>query len=118
MPSSSAFGFGLMVPIKEGWRVELRWGQLRQNLANRSHTTSSRPTAAAWADAAKDTPPMPTIIAGKEDDIARRVYNLPIPSQNLLPDEYERDEDDDKKDEKFAQRTLHPRPLLPPGVRL
>ena len=55
--------------------------------------------------------------AGKEDVMSLRAYNLPILSKNALPDDYERYDNDDKKDEKVAQRTLHPRPLLLPGCR-
>ena len=48
----------------------------------------------------------------------QKLYDLPIYSKNELPDYYEREGNDyDEKDEKVAQRTLHPRPLLPPGRR-
>ena len=106
-----------MVPTIGGWRVELSQGRLRKQSANRSRTSSSRPTASAWDDAAKDTPPTPATPTGKEDFMSNRDYDLPIPSKDALPDNYERYNDDDEKYEKFAQRTLHPRPLLPPGRR-
>ena len=98
--------------------MELSRGRLRGESSNRSHTFSSRPTALAWADADKDTPPTPATPAGKEDVMSHRAYDLPIPSKNALQDDYKRyDNDEDKKDEKVAQRTLYPRPLLPPGRR-
>ena len=43
----------------------------------------------------KDTPPTPAPPAGKEDDSAQRDYDLPIPSQKAIPDNYERDDDKD-----------------------
>ena len=104
-----------MVPTIGEWRVELSRG--RKKSANRSRTSSSRPTASEWADAAKDTPPTPATPTGKEDVMYHRAYNLPISSKNALPDEYERYNNDDEKDEKVAQRTLQLRPLLPPGRR-
>ena len=67
------------------------------------------------ADTAKDTPPTPATASGKEDVMSHKDYDLPIHSKNVLPDDYERYDDDDEKDEKVTQRTLHPRPLLPPG---
>ena len=106
-----------MVPTIGGWRVELSRRRLRKKLDNRSRTSSSWPTASAWADAANDTPPTPAASADKEDVMSHRAYELPIPSKNALPDDYERYDDDDKKDEKVSQRTLHPRPLLPLGRR-
>ena len=97
--------------------MELSRGRLREKTANRSRTSSSCPKASTRADAAKDTPPTPTTNTGKENGMSHRAYDLPIPSKNALPDDYEHYDDDGKKDEKVAQRTLHPRPLLPPGHR-
>ena len=106
-----------MVPTIGGWRVELSRRRLRKKLDNRSRTSSSWPTASAWADAANDTPPTPAASAGKEDVMSHRAYDLPIPSKNALPDNYERYDDDNEEYEKVAQRTLHPRLLLQPGRR-
>ena len=114
MPSASAFGFGLTVPIRGGLRVELSWWRLRQKLSKISYTYSSGPTALAWTDSSKDTPPTPALPSGNKDDIAHRVYDLPIHSRKALLDDYERDNGDDEKDEKVAQRILHSRSLLPP----
>ena len=95
--------------------MELVWGRLREKLSKRYHTSSSRTTSSEWTDAAKDTPPTPATPSGEEDDISQRVYNLPIPSRKSLPDDYERNNNNDnEKYKKVAQRTLHPRPLLPP----
>ena len=113
MPSVSDFGFSLTLTIRGGWIVELSRWWLRQNSAKRSHTSSSRITASEWTDAATDTPPTPAPADGKGDDISQRVYDLPTPSQKSLLDYYERDNDDAEKDEKFAQKTFHVRPLLP-----
>ena len=78
--------------------MELIWRRLRQKLSNRSCTSSSRPTASAWTNASKDTPPTPATPTVKEDDVSQRVYNLPIPFLKAIPDNYERDnnEKDDK----------------------
>ena len=92
--------------------MELVWGRLREKLSKRYHTSSSRTTSSEWTDAAKDTPPTPATPSGEEDDISQRVYDLPIPSRKLLPDDYECNNDNDKKDEKVAQSTLHLHPLL------
>ena len=102
-----------MVPIRGGWRVELIWRRFRQNSSNRSRTSSSCPTALAWTDAAKEIPPTPATTSGEEYYIAQKDKDLPIPTQKALPDDYERDDDDNKKYDKVAPRTLHPRPLLP-----
>ena len=90
--------------------MELSQGRLRKKSANRSRTS-------ALADTAKDTPPTPATASGKEDVMSHKDYDLPIHSKNVLPDDYERYDDDDKKDEKVSQRTLHPRPRLPLGRR-
>ena len=89
-----------------------------QSSAKRSRTSSSWTTESEWNDAAKNTPPAPAPTAAEKDDISQRVYNLPIPFQKALPDEYERDDDNDKKDEKVAPRTLHPRQLLLPARKM
>ena len=70
-----------MVLIIREWIVDLIWGQLIKNLANRSCASSSWPTSSEWADAAKDTPTTPATTNDKEDYIAQRFYNLTIPSK-------------------------------------
>ena len=103
-----------MVPIKEGWRVELIWRRLEQVLANRSRTSSSRPTALAWTNAAKFTQSMFAPLSVKEDYFDQRDYDIPTPSQNAIPDNFERDDNDNVKDNKFASRKIHLRPFLLP----
>ena len=95
-----SFGFGLTVPIRGRWRVELSWRQLRKNSANRSCTSSSCPSASAWTDATKDASSTPAPPVSEADDTTPRDYNLPIPSLKVVPDDYERDKDNDRKDEK------------------
>ena len=117
MSSTSAFGFGLTGLIRVGQRVEISRRHLRQKSAKRSLTYFSWTTASAQTDAAKDTPPTPAPPVGEEDDIAQRVYHLPTPSQKGLPDDYKRNDDNDNnngKEQKLAQRILHPRPILLP----
>ena len=80
--------------------MELSRQWLSQKLAKRSRTSSSPTIASAWNDADKDTPPTPAPPAGEADDSAPRDYDLPIPSRKAIPDDYERD-DDDEKDESF-----------------
>ena len=67
----------------------------------------------ACSDATKDTPPTTAIPAGEEDGTSKRVYDLPIPSQKSLLDNYEHGDNNDEKYERVAQSTIHPRPLLP-----
>ena len=111
---SFSFGFGLTVVIRGGWRVDLSWRRLRQKLAKKSCTSSSLPIASKWTDSTKDTPPTTDPPSGKEDDKAQRDYGIPIPSWKAIPDDYERDNNnDDITDETFAPRTLPTRPLLP-----
>ena len=97
--------------------MELSRGQLREKTYNRSRTSSSRPKVLTWADAAKENPPTPSTNSVKEDGMSHRTYDIPISSKNALPDDYARYDDDDERDEKVAQRTIHPRLLLPPGHR-
>ena len=89
-----------MVTIKGGQRVELSWRRLRKFFANISHTSSSWPIPSACTDAAKDTPSTPAPLSGEEDGIAQRDYKLPIPSVKAIPDDYERNDENDKDDEK------------------
>ena len=49
---------------------------------------------------AKNTPTTPAPPAGEADDSAHRDYDLPIPSQKLVSDDYERDNDKNDKDDK------------------
>ena len=98
--------------------MELSWRRLRQKSVKRSRTSSSRTTASAWTDAAKDTLTTPVPPAGKSDDSVQRDYDLPIPSRKALPDDYERDDDNNKTNEEVAPRTLHPRLLLPPSRQM
>ena len=72
-----------------------RW-LLRKKSAKRSRISSSRLTALACTDTAKDTPPTTAPPAGNSYDSEQRDYDLPIPSRKALPDDYERDDDDDK----------------------
>ena len=92
------FSFGLMIPIKGGWVVELSRRRLRKKSAKRSRTTSSPPPSSACTGTAKDSPPMPTPPVREAYKSAPRDYNLPIPSWMAIPDDYERDDD---KDDKF-----------------
>ena len=41
---------------------------------------------------------MPAPLDVKADYIAQRYYNLPIPSQKEIPDNYEHDDDEDEMD--------------------
>ena len=86
---------------------------LRQKYVKRSRISSSRPTASAWTDVAKVSPPTPSHTTGKADDSSQMDYDLPISSRKALPDEYERDDNDDVTKDKVAPRTIHPRLLLP-----
>ena len=58
------------------------------------------PPASAWTDAAKDNPPTPAPNDGESGESNPRYYDLPIPSQMAIPNDYEHDEDDEK-DENF-----------------
>ena len=42
---------------------------------------------------------MPAPPAGGADDSSHRYYNIPVPSWKAIPNDYERDNDDDEKDE-------------------
>ena len=86
---------------------------LRQKYVKRSRISSSCPTASAWTDVAKVSPPTPAHTTGEADDSSQMDYDLPIPSRKVLPDEYERDDNDDVTKDKVAPRTIHPRLLLP-----
>ena len=77
--------------------MDLSWWQLRQKSEKRSRTSSFRPTAPAYNDAAKDTPPTPSPPVVEADDSAQRDYYLPIPSRKALPDDYERNDDENNK---------------------
>ena len=77
--------------------MELSWWQFRKKSDKRSCTSSSRPTASAYNDADKDTPPTPTPPSREADDSAQRDYYLPIPSRKVLPDDYERNDDENNK---------------------
>ena len=114
-----SFGFGLTVPIRGGWRVELSRWWLRQKYVKRSRISFSWTTALAWTNAAKYIPPTPTPPVGEADDIYQKNYDQPIPSRNSIPDDYECDDNEnDETKEKVAPRTLHPRPLLSPARQM
>ena len=49
---------------------------------------------------AKDTPHTSAPSVGKEDDIAQRDYDLPIPYRKEIPDNYEHNNGNDKKNDK------------------
>ena len=72
-----------------------------KNSAKISRTSSSLTSASTWTDSAKDTPPTPTPTNGEECDSAPRDYDLTIPSQKAIPNNYECDNDDDEEYDKF-----------------
>ena len=163
MTSASAFGFGLMFPIRIGWRVELSWGRLRQILSiypahplliphhwhrltppRTLHPCPLSPSAKKMIMPRGFTnyPSLPKMYSqttinatttttkntresckgqsthacsSRQEayDSAQRYYDPPIPYWKAILNNYERNNGDDKKDEKVAQRTLHPRLLLP-----
>ena len=115
---SFSFCFCLTVQIRGEWSVELSRRRLRQKYTKRSRTPSSCPTVLVWTAASKKTPHTPAPPAGEEDDSTQRDYNLPIPLQKAIPDDYARDDKDDKKYEKVTPRTLQPHPLLPPEMQM
>ena len=84
------------------------------NSVKRSRISSSCTIASTLTDAAKDIPRTPYPPANEEYDIAKKFYDLLIPSQKALPDDNEcNNDDDDEKYRKFSQRTRQPLPLLP-----
>ena len=101
-----------MVTIKGGQRVELSWRRLRKFFANISHTSSSWPIPSACTDAAKDTPSTPAPTYGKEHNFDQRDYDIPIPSQKSIPDDFQRNVSDNVKYDKLATRKLHQTPFL------
>ena len=70
--------------------VEAKVSQYIPHILFSAHSVDS-------TDAAKDTPPTPALPFGEEDDISQRVYNLPIPSRKSLPDDYERNNNNDNE---------------------
>ena len=87
--------------------MEISRRQLRQKSAKISHTSSSRPSASVWTDAAKYTPPTPDTPSDKSDYSALRDYDLPIPSQKAIPGDYECDDDDYEKYDKVEGGGTH-----------
>ena len=116
---SFIFGFGLTVPIRGGWRVDISKRGLREKSAKRSCISSSWPTASPRTDATKENSCTPAPPANGEDAITQRDYDLSIPSQKALPYDYEGDNNNDnKKDKKVVLRKFHPRPLLLPERKM
>ena len=76
--------------------MELSRWWLSQKSAKRSYISSSDPTAYAWTDVAKYTPPKPARPDCEADDSSQGDYDLPIPFWTSLPDEYERNEENNK----------------------
>ena len=48
----------------------------------------------------QDTPPLSAPPSGKADESAPRDYGRPIPSRMAIPDDYERENNDDDNDDK------------------
>ena len=63
-------------------------------------TSSLLPPTLALTDADQDTLPLLDPPTGEADDSSPRYYDLPIPFWMVIPWNYERDNDDDEKDEK------------------
>ena len=81
--------------------MELSQKRLQKKSSHRSRTSSLPPPSSASTEDAQETPPLYAPLARKSDDSTPRDYNLPIPSQMAIPDDYERDNNDNNKYEKF-----------------
>ena len=98
--------------------MELSRRRLRKKSGKRFRNSSSWITASEFNDAAKDTETTPDPPSREKYDSAQRYYDLPIPSRNAIPDNYEHKKDKDKQDDKVAPRTLHPCPILSPARQM
>ena len=59
------------------------------------------PPASSWTGVTQDTPHPPAPPVSDTDESASRDYNLPIPSQMVILNDYERGNNNDDKDNKI-----------------
>ena len=60
-----------------------------------AHTSSFPPPASALTNINQEDPPPPAPTASKSDERPPRDYNLLIPSQLMIPNDYEWNDNDD-----------------------